>query len=293
MKDAYSFDLDFEGAKGCLQPHVRRLSAYLRAAGAEKPFRCAPRRGRSAAISANELHHPGTNTGESAVFCDRGLSAIAGAGTKTPTLPMTRRISGRAWAEWTTPLTATTPTTCMTRAEWSSVARGRQAGGTRHPGRPTSSISARNTRPTWVPRCSRPRRQGAPGLHGNPYWHRAVASRCAIIEASHDENSFIWPRVRGPFAFVINMKAGDAAWRGLCDRFMPRWGGRYRRALRRHRPEGAGGKFPTGRPDRPAVPDNRPTARRGGERGGDQEQGNGRTRDAFAGCRDRHGCRAR
>ena len=33
MKDAYSFDLDFEGAKHCLQPDVRRLFAHLRPHG--------------------------------------------------------------------------------------------------------------------------------------------------------------------------------------------------------------------------------------------------------------------
>ena len=35
MKDAYSFDLDFEAARARLQPHVRRLSAHLRAARPE------------------------------------------------------------------------------------------------------------------------------------------------------------------------------------------------------------------------------------------------------------------
>ena len=33
MKDAYSFDLDYEGAQGGLQPHVRGLSAHLHAPG--------------------------------------------------------------------------------------------------------------------------------------------------------------------------------------------------------------------------------------------------------------------
>ena len=41
----------------------------------------------------------------------------------------------------------------------------------------------------------------------------------AIIEASHDENGIIWPASVAPFdAVVINMKAGDEACDGACER---------------------------------------------------------------------------
>ncbi|MFZ4540368.1 MAG: proline--tRNA ligase [Rickettsiales bacterium] len=41
----------------------------------------------------------------------------------------------------------------------------------------------------------------------------------AIIEASHDENGIIWPESVSPFdAGIINLRAGDAACDGLCDK---------------------------------------------------------------------------
>ena len=52
MKDAYSFDLDYEGAAPFLQQDVRRLSPHLRPHGAEGDSRWRPIPAPSAAISA-------------------------------------------------------------------------------------------------------------------------------------------------------------------------------------------------------------------------------------------------
>ena len=52
MKDAYSFDLDRGRRARCLQQDVRRLSAHLRAHGAEGDPDARPRPARSAATSA-------------------------------------------------------------------------------------------------------------------------------------------------------------------------------------------------------------------------------------------------
>ena len=69
----------------------------------------------------------------------------------------------------------------------------------------------------------------------------------AIIEASHDDAGIVWPVSVAPFeAVLINLKAGDADTDAACEQLYDELdGGGHRRALRRSRPAGAGGKFAT------------------------------------------------
>ena len=63
----------------------------------------------------------------------------------------------------------------------------------------------------------------------------------AIIEASHDEAGIIWPDSVAPFpAAILNLRPGDATCDALCEEIHARFGGR---ALLDDRDERAGAKF--------------------------------------------------
>jgi prolyl-tRNA synthetase len=69
MKDAYSFDMDFEGARRAYNKILRRLSAHLRAHG----LRAIPMEADTGPIGGDSQPrvHPLADTGESQVYCDR------------------------------------------------------------------------------------------------------------------------------------------------------------------------------------------------------------------------------
>jgi prolyl-tRNA synthetase len=72
---------------------------------------------------------------------------------------------------------------------------------------------------------------------------RLIAS---IIEASHDENGIIWPESVTPFdVAVLNLKAGDAATDGACERLYRELTAAGRDVLYDDRDERPGGKFAT------------------------------------------------
>ncbi len=63
----------------------------------------------------------------------------------------------------------------------------------------------------------------------------------AIIEASHDAAGIIWPASVAPYpACILNLRVGDAACDAICEEAYSRFGGR---ALLDDRDERAGGKF--------------------------------------------------
>ena len=93
MKDAYSFDIDEAAARRLLQQDVRRLSAHVRAHGAEgdpDAGRDRPDRRRSLA----RIHHPGRHRRIRGVL-QQGCARPAGARARTSTTTATsRRSSG-------------------------------------------------------------------------------------------------------------------------------------------------------------------------------------------------------
>jgi prolyl-tRNA synthetase len=63
----------------------------------------------------------------------------------------------------------------------------------------------------------------------------------AVIEASHDEAGIVWPDSIAPFkAAILNLKVGDAACDGLCERLYAALDGQ---ALYDDRSDRAGAKF--------------------------------------------------
>ncbi|WP_173932142.1 proline--tRNA ligase [Chelativorans sp. Marseille-P2723] len=207
MKDAYSFDLDYEGAKAA---YNRMFVAYLRTFQ-RMGLQAIPMRAETGPIGGDLSHEfiILASTGESAVFCHRDFLDL-------PVPPENVDFTNDAQideivAQWTAPYAATDE--MHDEEAWATVpeekrlaARGIEVGHIFHFGT----------------KYSKPMKAAVQGPDGKEHFvsmgsygigpTRLVA---AIIEASHDENGIIWPQSVAPFDIaLINMKVGDSE----CDR---------------------------------------------------------------------------
>jgi prolyl-tRNA synthetase len=200
MKDAYSFDLDYEGAR---HAYNRMFVAYLRTF-ARLGLKAIPMRAESGPIGGDLSHEFVilADTGESAVFCDRNVLEIDVPGEETDFRSDLSPIVER----WTTPYAATDEkhdevTFSALPEERRVSARGIEVGhifyfGTKY----SDPMRGRVAGPDGV---ERPVHMGSYGVGVS----RLVA---ALIEASHDEAGIIWPDSVAPFSVgVINLKPGD------------------------------------------------------------------------------------
>ena len=211
MKDAYSFDLDFEGAKAA---YNRMFVAYLRTFE-RMGLKAIPMRAETGPIGGDLSHEfiILAETGESAVFCDRQYL-----GLPVPDAEIDfsdDAAIGGVVAEWTRPYAATDD--MHDEAEWAKVgdadrlaARGIEVGHIFHFGQKYSDpMGAKVLGPDGKEHAVS---MGSYGIGPS----RLVA---AIIEASHDENGIIWPRSVAPFdVALINMKVGDEACDSACEK---------------------------------------------------------------------------
>jgi prolyl-tRNA synthetase len=202
MKDAYSFDLDFEGAR---HAYNRMFVAYLRTF-ARLGLKAIPMRAESGPIGGDMSHEfvVLADTGESAVFCDRKLLELEVPGEDTDFRSDLSSIVDR----WTAPYAATDekhdPAAFEALPEDRRMAaRGIEVGHIFYFGAKYSEpMRARVTGPDGT---ERPVHMGSYGVGVS----RLVA---AIIEASHDEAGIIWPETVAPFSVgLINLKPGDEA----------------------------------------------------------------------------------
>ena len=206
MKDAYSFDLDFAGAKRAYQ---KMFLAYLRTF-ARMGLRAIPMKAESGPIGGDMSHEfiILAETGESAVFCDRRWvewDVLA-------TAPAYDQDLEPFFADATGIYAATEekhdPATCPLPAEQLVTARGIEVGhifyfGTKY-SKPLGAVVA--------------------GPDGNPvtlemgsYGIGVSRLVAAVIEASHDDAGIIWPESVAPFKVgLINLKSGDAACDKVC-----------------------------------------------------------------------------
>ena len=207
MKDAYSFDLDFEGAKAA---YNRMFVAYLRTF-TRLGLKAIPMRADTGPIGGDLSHEfiILASTGESEVFCERSFLELPVPGADVD-FSNDEEIANIV-TQWTTPYAATED--LHQEADWASVAeesrlsaRGIEVGHIFHFGAKYSEpMKASVTGPDGQERFVS---MGSYGIGPS----RLVAG---IIEASHDENGIIWPEGVAPFDIgLINMKAGDEA----CDR---------------------------------------------------------------------------
>ncbi|CCG43136.1 proline--tRNA ligase [Magnetospirillum molischianum] len=199
MKDSYSFDLDFEGAK---KSYETMFTAYL------KTFKrmgltAIPMRADSGAIGGNLTHefHILAETGESGVFYDVAYDELAAKGEID--LEALDRLYA-ATDEKHVPGGPGVPP-----AEQLREARGIEVGhifyfGTKYSKAMNAVVQGPNGDPVAV-------EMGSYGIGVS----RLVG---AIIEAHHDERGIIWPASVAPFQVgLINLKSGDTACDAVCE----------------------------------------------------------------------------
>ena len=205
MKDAYSFDLDYAGAR---RSYNKMFVSYLRTF-ARMGLKAIPMRAESGPIGGDLSHEfiILANTGESAVFFHKGWldrdvlkESIAFDADLQPVVD-----------SWTALYAATDEKHDASKCKPEDLVttRGIEVGHIFYFGAKYSKpLNAVVAKPDGEPV---PVEMGSYGIG---------VSRLAgaIIEASHDEAGIIWPEPVAPFrAGIINLKTGDAATTAACE----------------------------------------------------------------------------
>ncbi|WP_417773208.1 proline--tRNA ligase [Stappia sp.] len=207
MKDAYSFDLDKEGAR---HAYNRMFVAYLRTF-ARMGLKAIPMRADTGPIGGDMSHEfiILASTGESEVFCDKAILDLPIPDEDTD---FTSDLSP-VIESWTTPYAATdemhdTAAYDAVPEEARMSARGIEVGhifyfGTKY----SEPMGAKVAGPDGadVP------------VHMGSYGVGVSRLLGAIIEAHHDEAGIVWPASVAPFHVgLINLKPGDAEADAAC-----------------------------------------------------------------------------
>jgi len=237
MKDAYSFDLDREGATAAF---YRMFVAYLRTFH-RLGLTAIPMRADSGPIGGDLSYEfiVLAETGESAVFCHADL-------LEKPIPAIDTDFRGDLapiFADWTSLYAATEEMVDKAKYEAEVPAAKR--------------LSARGIEVGHIfyfgTKYSKPMKatvSGADGkdveVHMGSYGIGPTRLVPAIIEASHDDNGIIWPVSVAPFeAELINLKAGDAETDAACAGLYAGLAKAGIDTLYDDRELGAGGKFAT------------------------------------------------
>ncbi|MBI4724793.1 MAG: proline--tRNA ligase, partial [Rhodomicrobium sp.] len=237
MKDAYSFDLDPEGAR---QSYYRMFIAYLRTF-ARMGLKPVPMKADTGPIGGDLSHEfiILADTGESEVHCDRDLVEMPvpdeGTDYNQDLAPVVK--------SWTDKYAATSEMHDAERferdvpAERRPSARGIEGG----------HIFFFGTKYSAKMKCQV---QGHDGqlitLQGGSYGVGVSRLAAAIIEASHDSAGIIWPEPVAPFRIgLINLKAGDKSCDEACAKLYSALGGERSEVLYDDTGESAGAKFKT------------------------------------------------
>ena len=202
MKDAYSFDLDYDRSR---HAYNQMFVAYLRTF-ARLGLKAIPMKADSGPIGGDLSHEfiVLADTGESAVFCHKALLE-----KPAPENVDYEKNLQPIIDEWTSLYAATD--------DKHDAAMGEKLG--------ADLVSARGIEVGHIfhfgKKYSEPMKASVIGSNGNPVTvmmgsYGIGVSRLvgAIIEASHDEHGIVWPDAVAPFDVgLINLKVGDAA----CD----------------------------------------------------------------------------
>ena len=207
MKDAYSFDLDYKGARIAYQ---KMFLAYLKTF-ARMGLRAIPMKAESGPIGGDMSHEfiILAETGESAVFCDKAWLDLDILGNA----PGYDQDLDPFFAKHTSIYAATEEkhdaAACPLPAERLASARGIEVGhifyfGTKY-SKPLGAVVTGPGGETIT------LEMGSYGIGVS----RLVA---AIIEASHDDAGIIWPESVAPYKVgLINLKQGDEACDRVCE----------------------------------------------------------------------------
>ena len=238
MKDAYSFDIDQDGAR---HAYNKMFVAYLRTF-ARLGLQSVPMRADTGPIGGDLSHEfiILADTGESEVFCDRGYLSydVPDDATDFDDIAGLQSIVDR----WTSLYAATSEmhdadAFAAIAQDTQLSARGIEVGhifyfGTKY----SEPMGAKVMGPDGK---EHPVHMGSYGIGPT----RLVP---AIIEASHDENGIIWPASVAPFDLsLINMKVGDEACDAACERLYSECERAGLDVLYDDRDERAGAKFAT------------------------------------------------
>jgi prolyl-tRNA synthetase len=238
MKDAYSFDLDFEGARAS---YNRMFVSYLRTF-TRLGLQAIPMRADTGPIGGDLSHEfiILADTGESQVFCHRDFLKLP-VPAEDVNFSDDAEIGGIV-RQWTTPYAATDE--MHDEKAWAAIAeadrlsaRGIEVGHIFHFGEKYSRpMGARVAGPDGKDHF----------VSGGSYGIGPTRLVAAIIEASHDEAGIVWPESVAPFdVALINMKAGDAACDGAAEGLYRALAAAGRDVLYDDTDERAGSKFAT------------------------------------------------
>jgi prolyl-tRNA synthetase len=237
MKDAYSFDLDYEGARVA---YNKMFIAYLRTY-ARMGLKAIPMEADTGPIGGDLSHEfiILADTGESQVFADRdflGQDVLA----NPPDFDDAAAVA--AVVKRFTSLYARTDEKHEQSAfeaavpeERRYIGRGIEVGhifyfGTKY----SEPLGARVTKPDG----------SETAVHMGSYGIGVSRLAGAIIEASHDENGIIWPDAVAPFKVgLINLRAADAACTAAADALYDRLQAAGVEVLYDDTSESAGAKF--------------------------------------------------
>jgi prolyl-tRNA synthetase len=206
MKDNYSFDLDYAGAR---HSYNKMFVAYLRTY-ARMGLKAIPMAAETGPIGGDLSHEfiILAETGESAVFCDKALLD----------LPIPEVVDYDSDLQdvvdaWTAHYAATDekhdPAACPISGDRLIAARGIEVGhifyfGTKYSAPMGAAVQGPDGERITL-------EMGSYGIGVS----RLVG---AIIEACHDDNGIIWPASVAPWQVgLVNLKTGDAACDGVCD----------------------------------------------------------------------------
>jgi prolyl-tRNA synthetase len=236
MKDAYSFDIDYEGAR---RAYNRMFVSYLRTY-ARMGLKAIPMAADTGPIGGDLSHEfiILADTGESQVYCHKDL-------IERDVLALEVDYEGDLEPivqSWINVYAATDEKHDPVRyeaipADRRAEARGIEVGhifyfGTKYSEPLGAKVSGPDGEMTYV--------------HGGSYGIGVSRLVGAIIEASHDENGIIWPDSVAPFAVgLINLKVTDPAATKFCDDIYARLRRAGVEVLYDDRDERAGAKFAT------------------------------------------------
>jgi prolyl-tRNA synthetase len=232
MKDAYSFDINYERSK---HAYNQMFVAYLRTFS-RLGLKAIPMKADSGPIGGDLSHEfiVLADTGESAVFCHKALLEKPAPSNVDYEADLQPIID-----EWTSLYAATDDKHDPAMADKLGgelvSARGIEVGHIFHFGK----------------KYSDPMKANVIGPDGNPvtvmmgsYGIGVSRLVAAIIEASHDEHGIVWPESVAPFDVgLINLKVGDADCDAACKKIHDALCIKHKDVLYDDRDERAGVKF--------------------------------------------------
>ena len=238
MKDSYSFDVDFAGAR---RAYNKMFIAYLRTF-ARMGLKAIPMRADSGAIGGDMSHEfiILASTGESEVYCHKDYLdfAVPDAAVDFDNVAGLQGIVDK----WTSLYAATSE-------KHDAAAFGKLPA--------AAQVSARGIEVGHIfyfgTKYSEPMKAvvatGAGGdvpVHMGSYGIGPSRLVAAIIEASHDDAGIVWPEAVAPFKVaILNLKQGDAATAGACEEIYRGLTAKGVEVLYDDLDKGAGAKFAT------------------------------------------------